>query len=371
MSAISRNHARNFVLILCAGLVWMPGAVRPAVAQDLAGDDRDKSLSEYTKGVFLLESGSPEEALPYLEAAWRHSGHDARIGEKLADTYFRLGKLSSCGQVIDELLAANEKDPAALLLKAKIHYIKGERVDALQYLRTLKTVAKPSFDAERLFAKVLFELGRDEEALQAYGDAIALDPYYPFLHYTHGLLLQKFHKTDEAQKAMQRALRLEPRFTEAALELAAMMIEDQKFSKAEEVLETLLEEEIDSSEAVLMLANLYFDQGKLDKAIRRLEETAQGLNLTREGLLLLGRLYYEAKDYDEAFTVFENVFEKETRTPEMARVLGEISLKAGKHDQALKFYRVAIDPSERVLGATEIAPRGNIFHCYQRGPRGW
>ncbi|MFQ5510553.1 MAG: tetratricopeptide repeat protein [Candidatus Krumholzibacteriia bacterium] len=344
MNEFSNNVTARAVrmLALCVVLACGAGTV-VAAPQRSVEIDRDRAVTEYTKGIFLLESGSPEEALPHLEAAWEHSGQDEPIGEKLADTYFRLGNLGSCERVLERLLSKNKTNRPALFLKAKILYVKGERVDALQYLRTLKATGEKKFETERMLAKVLFELGRDEEALEAYKRAIDLDPYYPFLHYTYGLLLRKFQRSGEAEEAMRDALRLEPRFADAAMELAGLLIEDERLPEAEEVLETLLDQEIDAPEAVIMTANLYFDQGKLDEAIRLLEGEAQRSNLTREGRLLLGRVYYEAKDYEEAFTVFGSLFDEDTRTAEMARVLGEISLKAGRQERALKYYREAIE----------------------------
>ncbi|MEE9269368.1 MAG: tetratricopeptide repeat protein [Candidatus Krumholzibacteria bacterium] len=343
MNNISRIVRGGVALCVLAFLAAVPCATGWAVPPETSTVDEDKVASEYTKAIFLLESGSPDEALPHLETAWELSEHNGAIGDKLADAYFRLGNLTSCERVLDELLADNERNTTALYLKAKIHYVKGARVEALQFLRTLKAFDKPRFETERLLAKVLFELGRDEEALEAYKDAIVLDPYYPFLHYTYGLLLRKFQRRDDAQEAMRNALELEPRFVDAALELSAMLVEDERFAEAQEVLENLREQEVDSPEALLLMANLYFSQGKLDSAIRVLEGEAQRSNLNRDGLLLLGRVYYEAGEYEEAFGIFETLFDQETRTSEMSRVLAEISLKANKPDRALKHYREAIE----------------------------
>ncbi len=60
------------------------------------------------------------------------------IGGRLADAYFGIGELSKCEKVVDVLLARNEGNHEALLLKAKIAYMRSEKDAARGYLEKLE-----------------------------------------------------------------------------------------------------------------------------------------------------------------------------------------------------------------------------------------
>ena len=327
--------------LLCVGAVE-PAAASSSMRGQTDGDLGGGALSEYTMGVFLLESESAQSAIPHLAAAWEMSAHDLKIGGKLAEAYFRAGEFESCDVVLDELIERDKKASKPLLLRAKMRYIQGRKDEAAVHLKQLRKKSKPSFEVERLLGKILLELGRDKEALSAYERAIRLDGSYPYLHYRYGTLLQKHDRIKDAEKAYRTALQLEPRFSEAGLELADILADDQRLSEAEAVLLQVLKNDGRNHDALMKICMLYTDQGKLDQAIQLLEEQGREYDLPPEGILLLGRLYYEAKDYEEALRIFQVLYDPENESSEMARVLGEISLKVGKTDEARSYFERAI-----------------------------
>ncbi len=338
------------LLALAVGVNFpMPAmAVVPRETTDKpAPDNTGGGLADYTVGVFLLESGSPQAAVPHLEAAWEKSAHDATIGEKLAEAYFSVGDFPRCETVLDELLVEDENSHAALLLKAKVAYLRSRKEEAVTYLEKLETVHEPTFEVQRILAKVYVELGRESDAIDAYATAIHLDSNYPRMHYEYGLLLRNAGRGDEAIEAFTNAVRLNPGFSEAAIDLAAILIDRGEQDEAEAVLVRLLEADPTNYDAMRMTADIYIEQGQLDKAIKLLETANQQSRLPAEGVLLLGRLYYEVKDYDEALKIFKGLFDSGHPTPELARVLGEISARSGNTEEALVHYRRAIELGPR------------------------
>lgn len=300
------------------------------------------AFADYTVGVFLLESGSAQAAIPHLESAWEKSSHDATIGAKLAEAYFSAGDLSRCEAIVDELLAANEDETAALLLKAKVAYLRSRKEEAVQHLERIDTTGETSYEVQRILASVYAELGMNEKAIGAYRKALAIDPNHPLMQYRFGVLLREAGRLDEAEQAFRTAARLSPGFADAALELAAMARREGDFAEAESLLIDVIEADPANFEVVDTLSSMYIGKGDLDKAIRLLESQRARSALSDEGLILLGRLYYEVKDYNESLAVFETILQAGDPTADLARVLGEISVKAGKGDKALWYYREAI-----------------------------
>ena len=307
----------------------------------------EDALSAYTMGVFLLESGQPQRAVPHLEKAWRATG-DEGIGNKLCEAYFRTGDLKSCKEIIDALLEIDERNTVALLFRARIAYFQGREEEALQDLQQLRSMSEPSFEVERLAARIQLELGRYSEALVSYENAVRLDPNYPVVHYRIGILLRRFDRDVEAEQALRRAVELQPLFSEAALELAELLVETERYDDAEDVLRRLIDEGDDSYGSLMALTNMYADRGKYEEAIGLLEERQRSGRLPREGVLLLGRLHYERENFAAALELFRPIYDRESHTPELARILGELSMRLGQSEDALGYYRDAIelDPAD-------------------------
>ncbi|MBP2681245.1 MAG: Tetratricopeptide 1 repeat-containing protein [Candidatus Krumholzibacteriota bacterium] len=341
-------HTKTLVLLSILGAAWAlaPGAALPDVpvktSEAAAPETNADAFAEYTVGVFLLESGSAQAAIPHLVAAWERSSHDETIGSKLADAYFETGDMANCEKIVDALLAQREDNHVALLLKAKIAYLTSRKDEARGYLEKLEAAGGSSFEVQRILAAVYTELGMTDKALAAYAAAVKMEPEHPLVQYQYGTLLRESGRAAEAEEALSQALRVKPDFSEAAIELAEIIVERGGHAEAESVLVRSLAADPENDRALEIVTDLYIDQGQPDKAIRLLEQQNRRSPLSNEGLLLLGRLYYEVKDYEEALNIFEGMFEAGNATPDLARVLGEISSRAGKTDKALRYYREAI-----------------------------
>jgi len=334
------------VTVLLSGAIVTPtpalADVPPRPPDAPAPEDNADAFADYTVGVFLLESGSAQAAIPHLESAWEKSSHDAMIGEKLAEAYFTSGDLARCDAVLDELLTADGDDYDARLLKAKVAYLGSRKEEARAHLEKLEASGEPSFEVERILATVYTDLGMKEKAVDAYGKALHVDAGSPVMHYQRGVLLRELDRLAEAEDEFRNAVQLQPGFSEAAMDLATIMEDAGRHAEAESVLVRSLETNPDNYQAIEMVANIYIDQGQLDKAIRLLESQNRDAALPDEGLLLLGRLYYEVKDYEASLQIFEKMLESGEPSPDLARVLGEICSKAGKLDKSLEYYREAI-----------------------------
>jgi tetratricopeptide (TPR) repeat protein len=343
-----RNHVVAVIalVVACAG-AWLPGdevvaGVPRSGAEAAVRENMEQAFADYTVGVFLLESGSVQAAIPHLESAWEKSSHDATMGSKLAEAYFSAGDLSRCETVVDELLSANENERDALLLKAKVAYLRSRKEEAITYLEKIGAEGEPSFEVQRILASVYLELGMNEKALAAFEEALGMDPNHPLMQYRLGTLLRAAGRLGEAEQAFRTAMRLTPGFADAALELAAMARKRGEYAEAESILVDALDADPANYEVVDTLTAMYIGSGELDKAIRLLESRKEQSPLPDEELILLGRLYYEAKDYDESLAVFEEILQSGTPTADLERVLGEISAKAGKTEKALQYCREAI-----------------------------
>lgn len=324
-----------------AGAAAMTDVPR-AGAGDRPEDARGQALADFTAGVFLLERGSAETAIPRLESAWEKSGRDPAIGAKLAEACFNAGDLSRCESIVDEILAANDTHAPSLLLKAKASYLRSRKDEAVSYLERLEAVGRPSFELQRILAAVYQELGLNEKALAAYRRALDIDPGHALMQYRYGLLLRDGGRVEEAEQAFRNALAANPGFADAGLQLAAILTERGLPNEAAAVLAEVHDADPSNYEVVDAMAEALMEGGQLDQAAQLLESQRRRGTLPDEGKLLLGRLYYEVDDYEESLAVFEEIYAAVAPSADLARILGEVSCKAGKTRQAEEYYRQAV-----------------------------
>jgi tetratricopeptide (TPR) repeat protein len=365
MNRISTNPFRTMVLaasMILAVAILHPVAARSEGADEPAQTESSQSaLSEYAIGVFLLESGGPQKAIPHLENAWR-LGKSEQAGNTLCEAYFRAGDLRSCERIADELIEIDDHNPDAVLYKARIAYFRDDLDVALEHLQKLRGFAEPSFEVERLAGRIQLELGRYEDAMVSYEKAIRLDDGQPVMHYRLGVLYRRFERDQDAERALRKALELQPVFEEAVVELAEILIEEKRYDEAQPLLLGLLEMGGGFHQALMMAVDLLVERKNTGEAIRLLEDRARQDALTREATLVLARLYYETGNYAGALEIFRGLFNQDGQSAELARVLGEVAHKAGQADSALHYYRKAIE-----LGPDDYRNYIALFIASSRG----
>ncbi|MGD8413851.1 MAG: tetratricopeptide repeat protein [Candidatus Latescibacterota bacterium] len=309
---------------------------------------RGSAYAEYTIGVYLMESGAVFRAVDHLENAWRLSAWDVSVGRQLAKACFVLKNFARCEMVADNILTQVPDDYEALLLKAKVRYVKRDREGAVENLLRIREVHGQNFEIERLLGNIAYEAGDLELALEAYGKCLQIDDRHPYIYYRYGSLLVQAFRFSEAEAAFRRAIELDPGFVEPALDLAEIYVNTGRPNDAIPVLERAVSIDPSNNSALVELIQTYLETGRLDDGIRAIEQRASEAPLTRDLEILRGRLYYEAGEYGESFDVFKRLLDEGGDNPELARILGEISLRAGDAGQALRYFDMAIemDPSD-------------------------
>lgn len=324
-------------------LVLGAGHIAPGIAQE-AGSAHDGIYSEYLIGAFKHASGRVLESIDHLEFAWRMSDHDPATGMKLAEGYYLLKNLTRCEMVLDDVLSTDENHRDALLLKAKVRYIKRDRRSSVLSLERVREHHPASFETERLLGNIYYELGETANAIDAYRRCLALDTSYPYIQFRYGRLLRRTGRIEEAEAAFQQAIALDGEFLDPAVELAEIYVQSGRADKAIPLLEKVATLERHNDNVSLTLARLYAETGREADAIAVLEErrTEERNRLSREGELFLGRLYFDQERFDDAAALFRDVFEKEPGSAELARILAEVSLNAGDVDGARVYFERAI-----------------------------
>ncbi|HEX3321348.1 MAG TPA: tetratricopeptide repeat protein [Terriglobales bacterium] len=230
--------------------------------------------------------------------------------------WFDLGfTLNALGRT-DESIAAYRKSVAAKPdvfesnLNLGLMLARAGEPDAAQFLRAA-TKLKPTEKMDEGHARAWVSLGHvvetsnPDEALEAFRQAIALQPKDPEPHNFAAILLERQKKLTEAEKEYQAVLALEPNSTEAALALANIYMQSQRLPEAEEML----------------------------RKLAAAKQTDPSIHLQ------LGRLLAGQKKFDEAASEMELALKANPRSVEAQRELADLYSAAGQHDRAESAYR--------------------------------
>lgn len=206
---------------------------------------------------------------------------------------------------------------------------------------------RPDFsETRRIYAGVLAEVGKDDQAIDAYKKLIKVEGENSKALSNLGFLLNRKGNVTEAVAAYRRSLDLEPDNPSANLNLGAIFAKLGENEKAVKHLEQALESEPGNASAHRILGLVLDRSGHAGLAIPHLERALQAdpnqVNLRRKLALSYVRL---GRDED-AIPHLQWLSERQPRDVSVKNSLGFALDRSGHHEEAIEQFSavVAIDP---------------------------
>jgi tetratricopeptide (TPR) repeat protein len=191
------------------------------------------------------------------------------------------------------------------------------------------TVAKRPDNARAWNNLGIFEVGdgQPKKAVEAYEQALRIDPVFPFAENNLGIALVQANHLEEAIGHYQRAIQLKPDYAEAENNLGIALAHLGRMAEAMEHYQAALRLKPDYAECHYDLGNALARMGRLTEAV---EQYSDALRLTPENaqahcnmgsaLLQLGQVNAAIAQYEEACRIDPN-FATAQANLEMARRL--------------------------------------------------
>ncbi len=129
--------------------------------------------------------------------------------------------------------------------------------------------------AMQLLSQVYFRQGRYELAAMVLENARAIHPYDPVVLNSIGLVSLQLGSKVQAMEAFKQAVRLQPDYAEANSNYGALLNEAQDYDAAVQVLEAAVASAPNLPSARLNLGNAYRGRGELPKAVAQYEKVLQ------------------------------------------------------------------------------------------------
>jgi tetratricopeptide (TPR) repeat protein len=204
----------------------------------------------------------------------------------------------------------------------------------------------PSVNTEdQVIALTLMETGRAAADQQRYADALTsfqkasnLNPHLFTAHYERGNIYARLGQMKTAVQAYEQALALEPNHAESRHNLAVLRADQGRLPDAI----TLLENLRDYAPALETLSLFYAKQGQYqeaEQAIKRgITKAPNNPSLQRN----LGSLYMRQGRYREAEETLYQAWRLDSTHVETARLLGQLHQQTRRSEQAIVYFRQVI-----------------------------
>jgi tetratricopeptide (TPR) repeat protein len=297
--------------------------------------------------IEFVDSPRPEQILVRaLESAWQGTGE---FSDALEDTDAKISLRESLLTDLPEGEESTSMRANLLLTLGVLHWRKGNYEKATGFLQTAREAAGVMndqwFEAEcfNALALVKTSMGRIDDAIEAYRQAIHLAPGQIFPWNNLGNLYSKLDRStealaafqkaiernpddpvswnglgnvywklerfDEALIAYQRALEIEPTFVLPLIGLGNAYVALEKFEEAIAFFQKALDHDARMVAAWIGLGNLMKDQGRADEAINAYR---RGLGIDPRNAHVwndLGNVYFGIGAYEDAIAAYNNAIE--------------------------------------------------------------
>ena len=173
-------------------------------------------------GSALMKKGQAGEAIAYYQKA-------VQLNASYADAYNNLGVAFLRNGQVDEAIAHYRKAVAINPGSAEMQYNlgnvlarEGNWADAIECYQAALSTERDSVKAAKVrnnLGAALEKLGKSDEALEQFSQALQINGNYPEAHCNLGRMLAQRGRRDEAVAHLREALRLKPGYEEARKQL--------------------------------------------------------------------------------------------------------------------------------------------------------
>jgi tetratricopeptide (TPR) repeat protein len=196
----------------------------------------------------------------------------------------------------------------------------------------------------------LYNAGEYERALAELVLAEERNPGLSYIFYNKALCLQQLGRTEEAKEAFQASLALDPDDPDTLYNLARLFYTEDDLDVAMAYLEQareLVETQGGDDLVCYLLALIYEQQGDIEQAIEFYEKA---LLLNSEHLLsgiFLSKLYVKRQEYQRAIELLRDLAEKDPNNLDVNYELSLCLAKVGEWEDTIRYCRrvIEIDPN--------------------------
>ncbi|MBK7420507.1 MAG: tetratricopeptide repeat protein [Nitrospira sp.] len=290
-------------------------------------------------------SGQSHNARARLKAILTSHPDHRQAMELLFGLGLAAGEWSHAASLLNRLRQLEGETAAILMAEGKLYE---SRKDYAQAITAYERAATMAVDAQGpLVAVVQLDLQnkQPERARRRLENIIAAHPDHPFAHGLMGEVLTLLGRREQAMARFRDAIRINPRWLTPWLDAATLSMTQGQADDAVRTLREGLNANPASEELQMLLASVLASQNAVDEAIAAydavLHMNPRNIFSANNLAALLADHKQDAPSLERAF-LLSREFEKDTPHPLFLDTLGWVRLKMGHLDDAVRLMRQAI-----------------------------
>jgi tetratricopeptide (TPR) repeat protein len=214
--------------------------------------------------------------------------------------------------------------------------------EALGWFARARTLRPGYAEAASQMGAVFQQLGRCQEALKAYDEALGLGLHDAVAFYNRGIVLRVLGRNDEAIASFDQALRLKPAYPDALRAGAVLLGEAGQLENALEFIEEALRIKPDFYEAHLDRANLLHRLGSLEAALSACSEALEVFPGHPDLINNRAVIFQELGELEAALASLDVALAAKPNFPEALFNRGVLLLKLASPEEALASFDRAL-----------------------------
>lgn len=260
-------------------LVQHDAAGAEKMARDYLKENASSAYGHFLLGYILFTEQKAEESLAEYTAGARYQKPSAADMMAVGADYVLLKDNEDADRLFKQVTDMEPQNELAWYYLGRARYYENRYDDAVKAFGMCLRLKPNDVPAETNLGLALKELGRDEEAKQAYLQAMEWEKAsggrdgQPYLDM--GLILRREQKIEESRSYLQSAADLEPNNPETHFEFAKTLEDLKKYPEAEAQLRQVLSLDPHASAAHYILGRVLKAEGHLAEANAEFAETSR------------------------------------------------------------------------------------------------
>lgn len=335
------------------------------------------------RGIVLAREGKVQEALLSFQQALRITPDPAPIYFNIGMLYLGTGSFQDAEAAFNRTLEFDPKHQGALLNLGILYERQGKLEEALRVYEAGRDAQPASpeginaaVSAETVKGRIAINAGAQEEAVEAFKRAIALQPKNPANYFNLALAHLRRNDLEEAEKAFDQVIAIDPSEGDAYLPLADILERSGREEEAIETYERLIalgQGALTTRAQVrlhLLKGTLFEKQERTDDAEKEYQEVVRVDPQEKAGYANLVRVYLKKKDPYAAIGVYKKAIEVDPKDQPTRLKLAQLYEELARPNDAFDLYQGVLEEGTSDAFAEEIQERinllfGTIFVGYQ------
>ncbi len=303
-------------------------------------DEREQVLMERIKTY--VESEKLTEQIAALETQVGKEGTTVQW-RTLALLFEAARRPSDATKAITQALSRDEKSVPSWTVAARIYENSGGFTDAIKANQQLAALDRRArSDYLQRIAGLQMRLGKAEEALKAGQEVIASAPGNPEHYQFYAALCFQLGRQDDGLNALRRAVRVNPSDQKALVTLATSLGEQFRTEEAIELYWRAFEtaENVDDRNSIVnSLAPLYLRINQFDRMVAKLDRIGKEQKAERESTMWMATAHQAAGDIGSARDLLAKLLTEESKDTQLLSQLVKLAEAEFDLEQALAYQR--------------------------------